>query len=231
LKLLPVARKANNSEKLSGKKILINAGPTHEKIDPVRFIGNYSTGKMGYALAEACAAEGAEVFLVSGPVSLSPIHANIKRYMVTSAAEMANRCFTLYKKCDAGILTAAVADYTPVQKSDQKIKRTKNSWTIELEPTTDIAAELGRSKKRGQVLVGFALETTDELENAKGKLLRKNFDFIVLNSLNDKGAGFGFDTNKVSILERDNNIRIFELKTKKEVALDIIDKLLEYVPK
>ena len=229
MKLLIVAKKANNPGRLSGKKILINAGPTHEKIDPVRFIGNYSTGKMGYALAEACADEGAEVVLVSGPVNLSPINPLIKRYMVTSAAEMASRCFFHYEKCDAGILTAAVADFTPVQKSNQKVKRTGSSWTIVMEPTRDIAAGLGRSKKPGQVLIGFALETTDELENAKGNLERKNFDFIVLNSLNDKGAGFGFDTNKITILERDNNIRIFELKTKKEVALDIIDKLVEYV--
>ncbi len=229
MKLWPVRKETNNSGRLTGKNILINAGPTHEKIDPVRFIGNYSTGKMGYAIAEVCAKEGAEVHLVSGPVNFSPVNPMIKLYNVTSAAEMASRCITLYKKCDAGILTAAVADFTPKQRSGQKIKQTGNSWMLELEPTIDIAAALGKSKKKGQVLVGFALETTDELENARSKLKRKNFDFIVLNSLNDKGAGFGFDTNKISILERDNNIRIFELKTKKEVALDIVDKLLEYV--
>ena len=224
-----MGKETNKAGRLSGKKILINAGPTHEKIDPVRFIGNYSTGKMGYAIAEACAREGAEVLLVSGPVNLSPVNPLIKLYNVTSAAEMASRCFSLYEKCDAGILTAAVADFTPKQRSEQKVKRTRNTWILELEPTRDIAAELGKSKKKGQVLVGFALETDHELENARSKLERKNFDFIVLNSLNDRGAGFGYDTNKISILERDNNIRIFELKTKKEVALDIVEKLLEYV--
>lgn len=224
-----MAREKYNSGRLSGKKILITAGPTHEKIDPVRFISNYSTGKMGYAIAEACALEGAEVLLVSGPVNLSPVNPSIKRYMVTSAAEMASRCFALFDKCDAGILTAAVADYTPRQKSEQKIKRTGDTFILELEPTRDIAWELGREKKPGQVLAGFALETTAELDNARDKLTRKNFDFIMLNSLNDKGAGFGFDTNKISILEKDNNLRIFELKSKKEVALDIVDKLVEYV--
>jgi phosphopantothenoylcysteine decarboxylase/phosphopantothenate--cysteine ligase len=224
-----VEKEQNKSGRLSGKKILINAGPTQEKIDPVRFISNYSTGKMGYSIAEACAKEGAEVLLVSGPVNLSPVNPLIKLYSVTSAAEMASRCITLYEKCDAAILTAAVADFTPMQRSEQKLKRTGNTWILELEPTQDIAKELGKLKKKNQVLVGFALETTNELDNAKGKLERKNFDFIVLNSLNDKGAGFGFDTNKISILERDNNIRIFELKTKKEVAFDIVEKLLEYV--
>ncbi len=184
---------------------------------------------MGYAIAEACAREGAEVLLVSGPVNLSPVNPLIKRYMVTTAAEMASRAFSLYGKCDAGILTAAVADFTPRKKPEQKIKSTGKAWVLELEPTRDIAAELGESKRPGQVLAGFALETSDEINNAKSKLQRKNFDFIVLNSLNDKGAGFGFDTNKISILEKDNNICIFELKSKKEVALDIVDKLVEYV--
>jgi phosphopantothenoylcysteine decarboxylase/phosphopantothenate--cysteine ligase len=224
-----VSRVQSRSGRLSGKRILITAGPTHEKIDPVRFIGNYSTGKMGYAMAEACAGEGAEVYLVSGPVNLSPVHPSIKLYTITSAEEMARRCTSLYEKCDAGILTAAVADFTPKIRSEKKIKRSGNSWILEMIPTRDIAAELGNSKKPGQILVGFALETHDEIENAKDKLHRKNFDFIVLNSLNDKGAGFGFDTNKVSILERDNNISIFELKSKKEVARDIVEKLIEYV--
>lgn len=224
-----MGKETNKSGRLSGRRILINAGPTHEKIDPVRFIGNYSTGKMGYAIAEACAKEGAEVHLVSGPVNLSPRNPNIKLYSVTSAAEMARRCISLFDKCDVGILTAAVADFTPKHRAEKKIKSTGNSWILELEPTEDIARVLGKIKKNNQVLVGFALETTDELKNAKSKLERKNFDFIVLNSLNDKGAGFGFDTNKISILEKDNNICIFELKTKKEVALDIVEKLLEYV--
>jgi phosphopantothenoylcysteine decarboxylase/phosphopantothenate--cysteine ligase len=229
LKLLKVAREKNNPGRLSGKKILITAGPTHEKIDPVRFISNYSTGKMGFAIAESCARNGAQVLLVSGPVNLRPVHPNIKLYNVTSAAEMASRCFSLFDKCDAGILTAAVADFTPSHRSPQKMKSSGKTWLLELEPTRDIAAELGKLKKPGQVLAGFALETQDELDNARVKLKRKNFDFIMLNSLNDKGAGFGYDTNKVSILEKDNNIRIFELKSKKEVAEDIVDKLVEYV--
>lgn len=224
-----MASETNRSGRLAGKRILINAGPTHEKIDPVRFIGNYSTGKMGYAIAEACAGEGAEVLLVSGPVNLSPVNPRIKLYKVTSAAEMANRCISLYESCDAGILTAAVADFTPGLKSDRKVKRSGGTWVLELEPTRDIAAALGKAKRKGQVLVGFALETEHELENARHKLNRKNFDFIVLNSLNDRGAGFGYDTNKITILEKDNNIRIFELKSKKEVALDVVEKLLEYV--
>jgi phosphopantothenoylcysteine decarboxylase/phosphopantothenate--cysteine ligase len=219
----------NNSGRLSGKRILITAGPTHEKIDPVRFIGNYSTGKMGYAIAEACAGEGAEVLLVSGPVNISPVNPSIKRYMVTSAAEMARRCLSLFHKCDAGILTAAVADYTPKLKSEDKIKRKGDTRILELEPTTDIAAELGKAKKPGQILAGFALETSNEVEHAREKLYRKNFDFIMLNSLKDRGAGFGFDTNKISILDRDNNIHFFELKSKKEVAQDIVDKLVGYV--
>ncbi len=219
----------NRGERLSGKKILITAGPTHEKIDPVRFIGNYSTGKMGYAIAEACAGEGAEVLLVSGPVNLSTSNPRIRRYMVTTAAEMASRCTSLWDKCDAGILTAAVADFAPRRSLEQKVRRSGQTWVLELEPTRDIAAELGKAKKPGQVLAGFALETVNELENARDKLRRKNFDFIMLNSLNDRGAGFGFDTNKISILERDNNIRIFKLKSKKEVALDIVNKLVEYV--
>ena len=226
---MPVSSENNNSKRLSGKKILITAGPTQEKLDPVRFISNYSTGKMGYAIAEACAREGAEVLLVSGPVSLSPVNPAIKRYMVTSASEMANRCLALFDNCDAAIMTAAVADFTPRHKSEQKIKRVGDTFILELEPTRDIARELGKSKKQGQILVGFALETSYELDNARDKLRRKNFDFIVLNSLNDKGAGFGFDTNKITILEKDNNIRIFELKSKTEVALDIVDKLIEYV--
>jgi phosphopantothenoylcysteine decarboxylase/phosphopantothenate--cysteine ligase len=218
LNLPEVNREQNNSGRLAGKRILVTAGPTHEKIDPVRFIGNYSSGKMGYAIAEACALEGAEVLLISGPVSLSVRNPAIKRYMITSAAEMASRCFALFPGCDAGILTAAVADYTPSRKSGHKVKRQSDRWMLEMKPTRDIAAELGKTKKAGQVL-----------NNARDKQKRKNFDFIVLNSLNDRGAGFGFDTNKVTILEKDNKLRIFELKSKKEVACDIVEKLLEYV--
>ncbi len=215
--------------RLSGLKILITAGPTHEKIDPVRFIGNYSSGKMGYAIAEACADEGAHVLLVSGPVNLETVHSAITRIDVTSAEEMAEKCFSLFGDCHVGIMTAAVADYTPRQKHAGKVKRTKENMTIELVSTTDIAAELGRRKRKGQVLVGFALETDREEINAMEKLKKKNFDFIVLNSLNDKGAGFGVDTNKITIIDTDNNILYFELKSKREVANDILEKLVEYV--
>jgi phosphopantothenoylcysteine decarboxylase/phosphopantothenate--cysteine ligase len=219
----------NKPRRLSGIKILITAGPTHEKIDPVRFIGNYSTGKMGFAIAEACAEEGATVLLVSGPVNLELDHPGITRFDVTSTGEMAEKCFSLFGECRAGIMTAAVADYTPERIYDRKVKRTNENLSIELVPTTDIAAELGRRKREDQVLVGFALETDQEEVNAQGKLKRKNFDFIVLNSLNDKGAGFGVDTNKITIIDADNNIRYFELKSKREVADDIIEKLVEYV--
>jgi phosphopantothenoylcysteine decarboxylase/phosphopantothenate--cysteine ligase len=219
----------NKQGRLKGIKILITAGPTHEKIDPVRFIGNYSTGKMGYAIAEACAEEGARVLLVSGPVNLEIVHTGITRFDVTSASEMAEKCFDLFGECQAGIMTAAVADYTPARKYNSKVKRTKENLAIELIPTADIAAELGRRKRENQVLVGFALETDQEEVNAQSKLKKKNFDFIVLNSLNDKGAGFGVDTNKITIIDADNNIRNFELKSKREVARDIIEKLVEYV--
>ena len=215
--------------RLSGLKILITAGPTHEKIDPVRFIGNYSTGKMGYAIAEACADEGAHVLLVSGPVTLKTTHPGIQRMDVTSAEEMAEKCFSLFGDCQAGIMTAAVADYTPGRKHDRKLKRTKENLTIELVPTTDIAAELGRRKRKGQILAGFALETDQEEKHALDKLKKKNFDFIVLNSLNDQGAGFGVDTNKITIIDADNNIQYFELKSKREAANDILEKLVEYV--
>lgn len=219
----------NKPGRLNGIKILITAGPTHEKIDPVRFIGNYSSGKMGYAVAEACAEEGASVMLVSGPVNLEAVHPGITRFNVTSAKEMAEKCFALFGECQAGIMTAAVADYTPVREYRSKLKRTKENLAIELEPTSDVAAELGRRKRNDQVLVGFALETDQEEVNAQSKLKKKNFDFIVLNSLNDKGAGFGIDTNKITIIDADNNIQYFELKSKRAVANDIIEKLVEYV--
>jgi len=219
----------NKPGRLNGIKILITAGPTHEKIDPVRYIGNYSTGKMGYAIAEACAEEGASVLLVSGPVHLEAVHPGISRFNVTSADEMAEMCFSLFGECQAGIMTAAVADYTPSRKHSSKIRRTKENLSIELVPTTDIAAELGRRKRKDQVLVGFALEKDQEEENAHAKMKKKNLDFIVLNSLNDMGAGFGVNTNKITIIDADNNFRYFELKSKREVANDIIDKLVEYV--
>lgn len=209
---------------MAGKKILITAGPTYEKIDPVRFIGNYSSGKMGYALAEECAARGAEVTLVSGPVNLSVNHSNINRIDVESAEQMYNACMSHYPTSDAGILCAAVADFTPECVADKKIKREKDDLTLNLRPTHDIAAALGKIKTDSQRLVGFALETNDETAHAQDKLKRKNFDFIVLNSLNDKGAGFRCDTNKITIIDS-GKAEEYPLKTKKEVAADIIDKL------
>lgn len=211
---------------LAGKKVMITAGPTYEKIDPVRFIGNYSSGKMGYALAECCAERGAEVALISGPVSITAKHPNIRTISVESAEEMYQAATSKFASSDAAILCAAVADFTPETKAEQKIKREKDDLTIKLKPTQDIAAALGKLKKSNQVMVGFALETNDEEEHAKGKLERKNLDFIVLNSLNDKGAGFRHDTNKITIIDKENVIE-FPLKNKKEVATDIINHLAE----
>ena len=211
-------------QQLNGKKILITAGPTYEKIDPVRFIGNYSSGKMGYALAEVCAERGAEVTLVSGPVNLKVTHPNIHRIDVENAEQMYEAAVSAYADADAGILCAAVADFTPETVAGQKIKREKNDLVLRLKPTHDIAAALGKQKQAHQKLVGFALETTDEVAHAQDKLNRKNFDFIVLNSLNDKGAGFRCDTNKITIIDRQATTP-YPLKEKKEVACDIIDRL------
>lgn len=215
------------SSDLSGKKVLITAGPTYEKIDPVRFIGNYSSGKMGIALAEECANRGAEVTLVCGPVSstLLPHRQGIRLIDVESAEQMYNACAELYPSMNAGILCAAVADFTPHNVADHKIKREGEDMILRLKPTKDIAAELGKTKRKDQLLVGFALETNDETTNAHLKLAKKNFDFIVLNSLNDKGAGFRTDTNKISIITAKQQID-FPLKSKKEVAHDIINQLV-----
>ncbi len=211
---------------LKGKKIMITAGPTYEKIDPVRFIGNYSSGKMGYALAECCAERGAEVILVSGPVSITEKHPNIRKISVESAEEMYQAAVREFTGSDAAILCAAVADFTPESQSEQKIKREKEDLVLRLKPTHDIAAALGKLKKENQIMIGFALETNDEVEHAKDKLERKNLDFIVLNSLNDKGAGFRHDTNKITIIDK-NSVTEFPLKDKKEVAADIINHLAE----
>lgn len=210
---------------LKGKKILITAGPTYEKIDPVRFIGNYSSGKMGYALADECASRGAEVLLVSGPVNIKSSEPGIKRIDVESASEMYDNAVSIFPDCDAAILCAAVADYTVEQMSETKIKRKGDDLQLNLKPTRDIAAALGRMKHNGQRLVGFALETNNEKENAEHKLESKNLDFIVLNSLRDKGAGFRTDTNKITIIGRDNNTVEYPLKSKREVAADIINCL------
>lgn len=212
-----------NSSKAKGKKILITAGPTYEKIDPVRFIGNYSSGKMGFALAEECASRGMDVTLVSGPVSIKTINRTIKRIDIESAEEMFVQCTQLFPKMDGAILCAAVADFTPCETADQKIKRKGDEMTVRLKPTHDIAAELGKMKTAEQTLVGFALETNDEMANAQGKMQRKNFDFIVLNSLQDKGAGFRCDTNKITIVDTKGATE-YPLKDKKEVATDIIDR-------
>jgi phosphopantothenoylcysteine decarboxylase/phosphopantothenate--cysteine ligase len=208
-----------------GKKILITAGPTYEKIDPVRFIGNYSSGKMGFALAETCAKHGAEVILVAGPVSLKTIHKNIERINVESAAEMYKIVTNKFKNVDGAILCAAVADFTPMKTEDSKIKREKDNLTLELKPTYDIAATIGATKSPEQFIVGFALETNDEEKNAKEKMDRKNFDFIVLNSLQDPQSGFGFDTNKVAIIHRSGLKKQFELKSKLDVADDIVKEI------
>lgn len=213
-------------EDLKGKKVMITAGPTYEKIDPVRFIGNYSSGKMGYALAEVCAERGAEVTLISGPVNLNVSHPNIHRIDVESAEQMYQAAKEAYAQADAGILCAAVADFTPEQTADHKIKREKDDLVLRLKPTQDIAAALGKEKKPHQLLVGFALETNDEILHAQDKLVRKNFDFIVLNSLNDKGAGFRCDTNKITIIDNAGGVTSYPLKTKREVACDIVNKLV-----
>lgn len=215
----------SRQEDLKGKRVLITAGPTYEKIDPVRFIGNYSSGKMGYALAEVCAERGAEVTLVSGPVNLQAVHPNIRRVDVESAEEMYRVSVEAFPQADAAILCAAVADFTPEVVAGTKIKREKEDLVLRLKPTHDIAAELGRMKRDGQKLVGFALETNDELKHAQDKMARKNLDFIVLNSLNDKGAGFRCDTNKITIVEP-QGATPYPLKNKQEVAADIIDKLV-----
>ena len=211
---------------LEKKKIVITAGPTYEKIDPVRFIGNYSSGKMGFALAEACAAQGAEVTLIAGPVSLTTTHPNIHRVDVESAEEMYEAAMAAYPEADAGILCAAVADYRPEVQADEKIKReSKGDIMLHLVPNKDIAASLGAIKREGQVLVGFALETNNEATNAESKLKRKNLDFIVLNSLRDAGAGFRCDTNKISIIDNKGEVASYPLKSKQGVATDIVNKL------
>jgi len=208
-----------------GKKVLVSAGPTFEAIDPVRFIGNHSSGKMGYAIAEEFASRGATVELVSGPVNIVSEHRNIHITKVTSAEEMKNACISYFDSAGITVMAAAVADYTPENVAGEKIKKKGSSLSIDLKPTTDILAELGRRKRDNQVLVGFALETENETENALSKLHKKNLDLIVLNSLKDEGAGFGFDTNKIKLIDRGGEISEFNLKSKKEVAKDIVNKI------
>lgn len=212
---------------LNGKKILVTAGPTYEAIDPVRFVGNHSSGKMGFAIADTLAAQGADVTLVAGPTAQRAKHAGIKRIDVISAADMLAECLVHFPAADACIMSAAVADYTPVAVADKKIKKQDGGLNIELKKTTDILKTLGQQKRGGQLLVGFALETNDEELNAKTKLQTKNLDFIVLNSLNDQGAGFQTDTNKITIIDRDLVSTGYDLKTKDQVATDICQKLIE----
>lgn len=211
---------------LDGKHVLITAGPTYERIDPVRFIGNYSSGKMGFALAEECAARGARVTLVAGPVQMQAHHPAIQRVNVETAAEMLKASLEAFSSADAAILCAAVADFTPDQAARSKIKRERGEQTLHLIPTQDIAATLGAAKRPGQRVVGFALETDNEESHAREKLVRKHLDFIVLNSLRDAGACFRCDTNKVTILSA-QEVKKYPLKTKSEVAKDIIDMLCQ----
>lgn len=213
-------------KELSSKRILITAGPTYERIDPVRFIGNYSSGKMGFALAEECAARGAEVELLCGPVQLSTSTPGIHLTRVESAQQMWEAASNLFPSMDAAILCAAVADFTPDNVADQKIKREGDDLVLRLKPTRDIAKGLGAMKREDQRLIGFALETNDELDNARKKLQKKNFDFIVLNSLQDEGAGFQHDTNKITIVSA-TDVKAFPLKPKTEVARDIIAHLVQ----
>ena len=210
---------------LIDKKILITAGPTYEAIDPVRFIGNRSSGKMGVAIAEACARRGAKVELILGPSKLKVNHPNINCTRVQSAEDMYQAATKVFSSCNAAIMAAAVADYTPKTVSDIKIKKKDGDLNIPLERTKDIAGYLG-SVKKNQVLIGFALETNDEIANANRKLQKKNLDFIVLNSLNDKGAGFQHDTNKIKIIKRSGESLEYELKRKTEVAEDIVNELV-----
>lgn len=215
----------SSKENLKGRKVVITAGPTYEKIDPVRFIGNYSSGKMGFALAEECAMRGADVTLIAGPVSMTESSA-VKRIDVESCEEMYNAATTEFKDADAAILCAAVADFRPEHVAEQKIKRGKDDMVIRLSPTRDIAAQLGMMKKPSQRIIGFALETNDEESNARKKLEKKNLDFIVLNSTRNEGTTFRSDDNKVTIISRER-VKEYGKKPKTEVAADIIDELVK----
>ena len=215
---------------LKGKKVLVTAGPTYEAIDPVRFIGNHSSGKMGFAIASAAANLGAEVFLISGPSNQQIKHSLVHRVDVVSAEEMYDASHMYFKDVDIAILSAAVADYKPKNSASQKIKKTDTALELSLSPTKDILASLGAIKKQ-QYLVGFALETNNEIENAKGKLKRKNLDAIILNSLQDKGAGFANDTNKITIIDKEFNEKAFKLKSKVAVAKDIMNEIVNRIKK
>lgn len=219
----------DSKKKLTGKTAIVTAGPTYEAIDPVRFIGNHSSGKMGFAIAEALANEGANVHLVTGPTHQHTTHPAVVVKRVTSAEEMHNAVTGIFPQSDVAVLAAAVADYKPVAKADQKIKKKDESLTLELTKTHDIAASLGKQKRNGQFIVGFALETENERANAIKKLEAKNFDLIVLNSLNDPGAGFGHDTNKITLIDRQQRVQEFETKDKQAVARDIVSAIIERI--
>jgi len=214
-------------QQLLGKTVLVTSGPTYEPIDPVRFIGNRSSGKMGYAIAQELALRGAQVNFVTGPTKHLPNHPNITINKVTTASEMYESSTSCFSSCDAAILAAAVSDFSPKQVADEKLKREENSLQLVLEPTQDIAKALGKSKSKKQILVGFALETHDELSNAKKKIESKNLDFIILNSANEKGAGFDVDTNRITVIHRNGNSVAFDLKSKQEVAKDIVNELVK----
>lgn len=216
-------------QRLAGKKALVTAGPTYENLDPVRFIGNYSSGKMGFAIASHLAAEGAEVTLVSGPTHLELDHSKVQRINISSAEEMFNVCMAEAGKQDIVVMSAAVADYKPESIASQKIKKKDMIYLLRLTKTQDILKSLGEQKKKGQILVGFALETNNELKNAKEKLKSKNLDFIVLNSLKDEGAGFRGDRNKITIIDKKNRVQAFPLKDKADVARDIAEKIIDLV--
>ncbi|MFM8911344.1 MAG: bifunctional phosphopantothenoylcysteine decarboxylase/phosphopantothenate--cysteine ligase CoaBC [Flammeovirgaceae bacterium] len=217
------------TKKLSGKTALVTAGPTYEALDPVRFIGNYSSGKMGFAIAEELANQGASVHLITGPTHLQVANPNITLTRVVSAEDMFKASVEVFEQAAITVLSAAVADYRPAVKVDQKNKKSSDQLTIELTKTHDIAAQLSNQKRNGQLIVGFALETENEKANALKKISSKNFDFIVLNSLNDEGAGFAHDTNKISIISKTGHEQKFNLKTKKEVAKDIVDVIVKAV--
>jgi len=216
---------------LAGKTVVITSGPTQEDIDPVRFISNRSTGKMGTAIADKMAQQGARVILISGATAIKPKHPSVEFVPVRSAEDMYQAAAMYFSTTDVMILAAAVADYTPKIKASQKLKKKEGDMSIELVRTTDIAATLGKQKQAHQVMVGFALETNDAIKNAQRKLVKKNFDFIVLNDLTDKGAGFGYDTNKVTFLEQNDKITRYTIKTKAEVATDIVDKVIQLLNK
>jgi len=224
-----VKSKSMEPSTLEGKKVLITAGPTQEAMDPVRYISNHSSGKMGYAIAQQFLEKGAQVFLISGPVNLSLHHPNLKIVKIKTANEMYLACCHFFEEVDVAVFAAAVADYRPDKIADQKIKKDESSFTIKMVKNIDIAYEFGKIKTDRQISVGFALETNDELKHAIGKLAKKNFDMVVLNSMNDSNATFGFDTNKITIIKNDFSQKKFPLKSKTEVAGDIVQEITKEI--